>query len=29
VPARAPAPDCAHPFFVDSDGIKRFRPECM
>jgi tRNA A-37 threonylcarbamoyl transferase component Bud32 len=28
-PARAPAPDCAHPFFVDSDGIKRFRPECM
>ena len=29
VPARAPAPDCAHPFFVDSDGIKRFRPDCM
>src|SRR5262245_30253632 len=28
-PARAPAPDCAHPFFVDSEGIKRFRPECM
>ena len=28
-PARAPAPDCAHPFFVDSDGIKKFRPECM
>jgi serine/threonine-protein kinase len=28
--APAPAaPDCAHPFFVDSDGIKRFRPECM
>ena len=27
-PAHAPAPDCAHPFFVDSDGIKRFRPEC-
>ena len=21
--------DCAHPFFVDADGIKRFRPECM
>ena len=30
-PAAAPAPahDCAHPFFVDADGIKRFRPECM
>jgi hypothetical protein len=30
-PAPAPAapPDCAHPFFVDSDGIKKFRPECM
>jgi serine/threonine-protein kinase len=28
-PARAPAADCAHPFFVDSDGIKKFRPECM
>jgi len=29
--AAAPAPghDCAHPFFVDADGIKRFRPECM
>jgi hypothetical protein len=27
--APAPAADCAHPFFVDSDGIKRFRPECM
>jgi serine/threonine-protein kinase len=27
--APLPAPDCAHPFFVDSDGIKRFRPECM
>jgi tRNA A-37 threonylcarbamoyl transferase component Bud32 len=25
----APAADCAHPFFVDSNGIKRFRPECM
>ncbi len=22
------APDCAHPFFVDTDGIKKFRPEC-
>ncbi len=20
--------DCAHPFFVDGDGIKKFRPEC-
>jgi len=31
-PATSPAPpppDCAHPFFVDKDGIKRFRPECM
>jgi len=30
-PAPVPAPvhDCAHPFFVDSEGIKRFRPECM
>jgi hypothetical protein len=28
-PAPAPAPDCAHPFFVDSEGIKRLRPECM
>jgi len=28
-PAPVPAHDCAHPFFVDSDGIKRFRPECM
>ena len=27
--APAPAADCAHPFFVDSNGIKRFRPECM
>jgi serine/threonine-protein kinase len=27
--AAAPAADCAHPFFVDSNGIKRFRPECM
>jgi serine/threonine-protein kinase len=25
----APAADCAHPFFVDANGIKRFRPECM
>jgi serine/threonine-protein kinase len=25
----APAADCAHPFFVDPSGIKRFRPECM
>jgi eukaryotic-like serine/threonine-protein kinase len=24
-----PAPDCTHPFFVDGDGIKKFRPECM
>jgi serine/threonine-protein kinase len=28
-PAAAPPADCAHPFFVGSDGIKRFRPECM
>jgi hypothetical protein len=28
-PKAAPPADCAHPFFVDSDGIKRFRPECM
>ena len=28
-PPAAPAHDCAHPFFVDADGIKRFRPECM
>jgi tRNA A-37 threonylcarbamoyl transferase component Bud32 len=21
--------DCRHPFFVDADGIKKFRPECM
>jgi serine/threonine-protein kinase len=27
--APAPAHDCAHPFYVDADGIKRFRPECM
>ena len=27
-PAAASAPDCEHPFFVDADGIKRFRPEC-
>ena len=27
--APAPAADCAHPFFVDANGIKRFRPECM
>jgi tRNA A-37 threonylcarbamoyl transferase component Bud32 len=25
----APAPDCQPPFFIDADGIKRFRPECM
>ena len=25
----APAADCAHPFFVDANGIMRFRPECM
>jgi serine/threonine protein kinase len=25
----APSPrDCEHPFFVDTDGIKRIRPEC-
>lgn len=24
-----PAPDCAQPFFVDVDGIKKFRRECM
>jgi serine/threonine-protein kinase len=31
VPVAAPAPvrDCTHPFFVDSDGIKKYRPECM
>jgi hypothetical protein len=23
------ARDCEHPFFIDADGIKRFRPECM
>jgi hypothetical protein len=28
-PAAEPRPDCAHPFFVDSDGIKKYRPECM
>jgi len=28
-PASAAPTDCAHPFFVDSDGIKRLRPECM
>jgi tRNA A-37 threonylcarbamoyl transferase component Bud32 len=27
--SHAPPADCAHPFFVGSDGIKRFRPECM
>jgi len=27
--APAPAADCTPPFFVDADGIKRFRPECM
>ncbi len=27
--APAPAHDCAHPFYVDAKGIKRFRPECM
>jgi serine/threonine-protein kinase len=25
----APAADCTPPFFIDADGIKRFRPECM
>jgi serine/threonine-protein kinase len=28
-PTPPPAPDCTHPFFVDADGIKKFRPECM
>jgi hypothetical protein len=28
-PAVPRAPDCTHPFFVDGDGIKKFRPECM
>ena len=29
-PAPPPAaPDCTHPFFVDGDGIKKYRPECM
>jgi serine/threonine-protein kinase len=28
-PAPPAAPDCTHPFFVDGDGIKKFRPECM
>jgi hypothetical protein len=29
-PAKArSAPDCAHPFFIDDNGIKKFRPECM
>jgi serine/threonine-protein kinase len=28
-PAPAPVPDCQPPFFIDADGIKRFRPECM
>jgi serine/threonine-protein kinase len=27
--APAAKPDCAYPMFIDSDGIKRFRPECM
>jgi serine/threonine-protein kinase len=27
-PARS-APDCAHPFFIDDNGIKKLRPECM
>jgi len=27
--AASPAPDCTPPFFIDADGIKRFRPECM
>ncbi|HET9957045.1 MAG TPA: hypothetical protein VFQ61_21260, partial [Polyangiaceae bacterium] len=27
VPEKRPA--CDHPFFVDSDGIKKIRPECM
>jgi hypothetical protein len=27
--APPPAPDCTHPFFVDGDGIKKFRPECL
>jgi serine/threonine-protein kinase len=28
-PPRDPAPDCAHPFFIDANGIKKFRPECL
>jgi hypothetical protein len=24
-----PPVDCDHPFFVDANGIKKFRPECM
>jgi hypothetical protein len=27
-PAKAP-PNCDAPFFVDKDGIKRVRPECL
>jgi eukaryotic-like serine/threonine-protein kinase len=27
-PAVANKPSCAQPFFIDSDGIKKFRPEC-
>jgi len=28
-PPRDPAPDCAHPFFIDANGIKKVRPECL
>jgi hypothetical protein len=28
-PTQNVAPDCAHPFFIDGEGIKKFRPECM
>ena len=27
-PPVASRPSCAQPFFIDSDGIKKFRPEC-
>ena len=27
--AERPTADCTPPFFIDADGIKRFRPECM
>ncbi len=28
-PARNTAPDCTHPFYVDGNGIKKLRAECM